>query len=170
MNDLARLAADVGAALRGSGTMLATAESCTGGWIAQAVTSIAGSSEWFERGFVTYSDESKVDLLGVSPKTLQTYGSVSEATAREMARGALERSRAAVSVAVTGIAGPGGGSKDKPVGLVCFAWGMRDGERLESCHTQLPGDREAVRHRSVAIALEGVVRLLRQAAGAAHGA
>jgi len=186
MDDLERLAAEVGTALKKRRAMLATAESCTGGWIAQAVTSIPGRSEWFDRGFVTYSDESKVDMLGVSQDTLQAQGAVSEATAREMARGALRHSRASVSVAVTGIAGPAGGSRDKPVGLVCFAWAMLESgelagkhatvsseggmessagaapprENVQSCRVHLTGDREAVRRRSVAIALEGVVRRL----------
>ena len=142
--------------------MLATAESCTGGWVAQAVTSIAGSSKWFERGFVTYSNAAKHEVLGVAKKTLKRFGAVSEETAREMARGALARSRASVALAVTGIAGPGGGSADKPVGTVCFAWaGRRAGVRSET--RRFRGGREAVRRRSVVRALEGVLEFLQGA-------
>src|SRR5687768_7710588 len=105
--------------------MLVTAESCTGGWVAQAVTSVAGSSDWFERGFVTYSNDAKHDLLGVRKKTLDAHGAVSEETAREMAQGALARSKGTLAVAITGVAGPGGGSREKPVGMVCFAWSSK---------------------------------------------
>lgn len=149
----------VGRRLKRAGTMLATAESCTGGWVAQSVTAIAGSSAWFERGFVTYSNAAKRELLGVSKKTLRKFGAVSEPTAREMARGARARSRAGVAVAVTGIAGPGGGSAAKPVGTVCFAWaGRRGGVRSET--RRFRGGREAVRRRSVIRALEGVLETL----------
>jgi len=158
MDELESLAAAVGAALKARAAMLATAESCTGGWVAQAVTAIAGSSEWFERGFVTYSNDAKVELLDVNPATLATHGAVSEATAREMARGALARSRATQAVAITGIAGPGGGTADKPVGTVCFAWASRDPASVASERHQLPGDRTAIRRRAVVIALEGVAR------------
>jgi nicotinamide-nucleotide amidase len=142
--------------------MLATAESCTGGWVAQAVTSVAGSSKWFERGFVTYSNAAKHEVLGVSNKTLKKFGAVSEETAREMARGALARSRASVALAVTGIAGPGGGSAGKPVGTVCFAWaGRRAGVRSET--RRFRGGRAAVRRQSVVRALEGVMQFLQGA-------
>ncbi len=156
---LGPLARRVGARLRERGLVLATAESCTGGWIAQAVTSIAGSSEWFERGFVTYSNESKKELLGVRSATLARHGAVSEATAKEMAAGALRRSRAQVAVAVTGIAGPGGGTKRKPVGMVCFAWAEKKGG-AKSATRRFAGGREAVRRRSVAFALQGVLERL----------
>jgi len=119
---LTTLATLVGARLKAKGLKLATAESCTGGWVAQAVTSVSGSSEWFDRGFVTYSNQAKCEMLGVRPETLAAHGAVSEPTAREMAAGALEHSVAGVSVAVTGVAGPTGGSPQKPVGMVCFAW------------------------------------------------
>jgi len=122
MPSLASLARRVGSRLKRRRLKLATAESCTGGWIAQAVTSVAGSSEWFERGFVTYSNEAKKEMLGVRAATLSRHGAVSEETAREMAAGALKRSEAHVALAVTGIAGPGGGTRKKPVGMVCFAW------------------------------------------------
>jgi nicotinamide-nucleotide amidase len=113
-----KLSRTVGERLKAAGAMLVTAESCTGGWVAQALTSVAGSSEWFERGFVTYSDDAKRELLGVRAETLSQHGAVSEETAREMARGALERSRGTLALAVTGVAGPGGGSAEKPVGMV----------------------------------------------------
>src|SRR5262245_38193992 len=122
---LESLARRVGASLKKRKLKLATAESCTGGWISQAVTSVAGSSAWFDRGFVTYSNEAKKELLGVRARTLLRRGAVSRETAKEMASGALERSRAQVAVAVTGIAGPGGGTREKPVGTVCFAWARK---------------------------------------------
>ena len=152
------LALQVGAALREHGMMLVTAESCTGGGVAQAVTRISGSSAWFDRGFVTYSNASKEEMLGVSPDTLEAHGAVSEETAREMAEGALEYSRAQVAVAVSGIAGPTGGTPEKPVGTVWFAWATRDSVRT-ACH-HLAGDRDAIRTRSERIALQGVVNLL----------
>jgi nicotinamide-nucleotide amidase len=136
--------------------MLATAESCTGGWVAQAVTSISGSSAWFERGFVTYSDAAKRELLGVSAATLDRCGAVSEETAREMALGALAASRAGLAVAVTGVAGPTGGTPTKPVGMVCFAWAWKDG-RVDAVTKRFAGDREEVRRQSVACALQGVL-------------
>jgi nicotinamide-nucleotide amidase len=152
------LAKAIGERLRSAGEELVTAESCTGGWVAQVVTAVAGSSEWFERGFVTYSNASKQELLGVRGETLARHGAVSEETAREMALGALGRSKAGVAVAVTGIAGPSGGSPDKPVGTVCFAWADRRGARSETRH--FSGDRDSVRRQSVVHALEGVLRTL----------
>jgi nicotinamide-nucleotide amidase len=156
MPSLAGLARRVGARLKKRGLRLAAAESCTGGWIAQAITSIPGSSEWFERGFVTYSNEAKREMLGVRGATLSRHGAVSEATAREMAGGALKRSRAQVAVAVTGIAGPGGGTRTKPVGMVCFAWARRRGAP-ESATRRFKGGRESVRRRSVVAALQGLL-------------
>jgi nicotinamide-nucleotide amidase len=138
--------------------MLVTAESCTGGWVAQAITSVAGSSEWFERGFVTYSDDSKQELLGVRNETLARHGAVSEETAREMAQGALARSKGTVALAVTGVAGPGGGSATKPVGMVCFAWAGK--HTVQSETRRFSGDRESVRKQSVIRALEGVLEEL----------
>lgn len=135
-----------------------TAESCTGGGIAYAVTSIAGSSDWFERGYVTYSNASKQALLGVPAATLRRHGAVSESTARAMARGALRRGRGTVAVAVTGIAGPGGAVPGKPVGTVCFAWAR--GARLRSETRRFRGGRAAVRRRSVLHALRGVLACL----------
>jgi nicotinamide-nucleotide amidase len=153
------LAAKVGAALKSDGMMLATAESCTGGGIAQAVTSVSGSSAWFERGFVTYSNLSKQQMLGVQEATLIAYGAVSEAVVREMAEGALRYSTAQVALAVSGIAGPDGGTPDKPVGTVWFAWALVGG-RTEALRYRLSGDRHQVRTQSVRIALQGVLDLL----------
>jgi nicotinamide-nucleotide amidase len=146
------------AALRDNGWMLATAESCTGGMIAAACTDLAGSSEWFERGFVTYSDEAKTELLGVDAALIKANGAVSEVVARAMAFGAVRHSRARVSVAVTGIAGPTGGSKDKPVGTVWFGF-MVDG-RLTSETRRFDGDRAAVRRASVTHACDGLLMRL----------
>jgi len=139
--------------------MLATAESCTGGWIAEAVTMVPGSSEWFERGFVTYTYISKREMLGVKEATLEKRGAVAEEVVREMAEGALARSHAQVVVAVSGVAGPGGGTPDKPVGTVCFAWALKGG-RPRSETRRFAGDREAVRRLSVEHALKGVLAAL----------
>lgn len=152
------LARKIGERLKASHQVLVTAESCTGGWAAQAVTSIAGSSDWFERGFVTYSNDAKHELLGVAEGTLKKHGAVSEETAREMALGALARSKGTVALAVTGIAGPAGGSAGKPVGTVCFAWAAKGRARSETRHFE--GDRESVRRQSVVRALEGVLQYL----------
>ena len=156
---LSALATQVGARLKAQGLMLATAESCTGGWVAQAVTAISGSSDWFERGFVTYADAAKREMLGVSADTLARHGAVSEQTARAMAAGALAHSSAQVAVAVTGIAGPTGGSPEKPVGTVCFAWSRKDAV-LRAQTRRFEGDRESVRRQSGVGALEGVLALL----------
>jgi nicotinamide-nucleotide amidase len=162
---LARLAVLAGARLKDRAARLVTAESCTGGWVAQAVTAVSGSSEWFERGFVTYSNDAKRELLGVREDTLARFGAVSEETAREMARGALEHSRGTIAVAITGIAGPTGGTPAKPVGMVCFAWAQEARLRSETRHYS--GDREAVRRQSVIRALQGVLEALD--AGAPQG-
>ncbi|MBI5918484.1 MAG: nicotinamide-nucleotide amidohydrolase family protein [Nitrosomonadales bacterium] len=155
------LSARVGGLLRSHGMMLATAESCTGGAVAAAVTDIAGSSAWFERGFVTYANAAKLEMLGVAQATLDQHGAVSEATVREMVAGALQHSRAHIALAVSGIAGPGGGSPDKPVGTVWFAWGARHGAVHARIH-HLSGNRAEVRAQSVRIALQGVLELLGQ--------
>ena len=153
------LAREVGDRLKSARTMVATAESCTGGWAAQALTAVPGSSEWFERGFVTYSNDAKREMLGVGADTLARYGAVSEETVREMALGALANSRARLSIAITGVAGPSGGTPAKPVGTVCLAWAVRDGPlRSETRH--FAGDRENVRRQSVIRALEGLLELL----------
>lgn len=157
--ELEQLAGQVGEGLQHQGLMLATAESCTGGWIAQAVTAIAGSSQWFERGFVTYSNTAKQEMLGVQAETLQRYGAVSEPTVCEMAEGVLKHSRAHISVAVSGIAGPGGATPGKPVGTVCLAWAQA-GRATCSGTEYFSGDREAVRRAAVLAALRSVLAAL----------
>lgn len=149
------IAEEAGRVLAGRGWLVTTAESCTGGWIGQALTMIPGSSRWFDRGFVTYSNDAKQSMLGVRQQTLSSAGAVSEQTVREMALGAIARSRADVAVAVSGVAGPDGGSDEKPVGTVWIAWATREG----GCTAQrfvFPGDRDGVRRQSVMRALEGV--------------
>jgi nicotinamide-nucleotide amidase len=155
-------AEQVGKRLKASGGMIVTAESCTGGWVAQELTAIAGSSAWFDRGFVTYSNEAKQEMLGVRADTLRQHGAVSEETAREMAQGALGRSRGTVALSITGIAGPTGGTAEKPVGTVCFGWATKQGAMLAE-RKHFPGDREAVRRQSVEYSLAGVLRLLDEA-------
>lgn len=150
------LAATIGGELRGAKLMLTAAESCTGGWVARVLTSVPGSSDWFERGFVTYSNVAKSEMLGVPRDVLERHGAVSEPTVRAMADGALAHSRAQVAVAITGIAGPTGGTPDKPVGTVWFAWARTEHPTYTACH-RLDGDREAVRRQSVAVALEGLL-------------
>ena len=142
--------------LRARGERLATAESCTGGLIAAACTDLAGSSDWFERGFVTYSNDAKTELLGVDAALIAAHGAVSEPVALAMAAGAMVHSRADWAVAVTGIAGPGGGSAEKPVGLVWLAW-CRRGEAPRAERHVFPGDRAAVRGATVARALQGLI-------------
>ena len=144
--------------LAGRGWTLATAESCTGGWIAKCCTDQPGSSAWFERGFVSYSDAAKHDALGVDAQVLQFAGAVSEAVVRQMAAGALAHSAADVALAVTGIAGPDGGSEDKPVGTVWFAWDVAG--TVESECMVFAGDRDAVRRQTVAHALDGLAARL----------
>ncbi len=163
---MADLAARLGAALRQAGLTVTSAESCTGGWIAKRLTDVAGSSAWFERGFVTYSNAAKCELLGVGAATVAAHGAVSREVVLEMAAGALARSRADLAVAVTGIAGPEGGTADKPVGTVWLAWARRDGE-VQATRRRFSGDRENVRRAAVQAALEGLLRL---AAGPAPGA
>ncbi len=156
---LYRLAEEVGAELKRRSLMLATAESCTGGWVSEAVTMVPGSSDWFERGFVTYTYISKREMLGVKEATLARHGAVSEEVVREMVEGALARSHAQVAVAVSGVAGPSGGTPDKPVGMVCFAWAMKGGAPRSEAK-RFSGDREAVRRNSVEHALRGVLAAL----------
>jgi len=158
--DLTALLAPLAAGLRARRAMLATAESCTGGLIAGACTDLAGSSDWFERGVVTYSNRAKQELLGVPEPVLAAHGAVSEPVARAMAEGLLARAPVAITVAVTGVAGPGGGSAEKPVGLVWLAWAWRaaDGSvQAEAVRQVFPGDRAAVRAATVACALQGVL-------------
>ncbi len=153
------LAAQVGSVLKANGLMLVTAESCTGGGVAQAITEVAGSSFWFERGFITYSNVSKQQMLGVRESTLEQHGAVSEMTALEMVAGALWHSSAQIALAVSGIAGPGGGTEEKPVGTVWFAWGLKSGEVIASRH-HIPGSRAEVRASAVRIALQGVLEMM----------
>ncbi|HSV47891.1 MAG TPA: CinA family protein [Ramlibacter sp.] len=163
MNDArtpAQLCERLAALLTGKGWMLASAESCTGGLIAAACTDRAGSSDWFERGFVSYSNAAKTELLGVDPALIAAHGAVSEVVARAMAFGAVRHSQARVGMAVTGIAGPGGGSQDKPVGSVWFGFCI-DG-RLASELRVFAGDRQAVRAATVQHALARLVELLEQ--------
>lgn len=156
---LYRLAVEVGEALKARGLMLATAESCTGGWVGEAVTAVSGSSRWYERGFITYANEAKQEMLGVAAQTLQQYGAVSEPTVREMVAGALARSHAQVALAISGIAGPDGGSPEKPVGMVCLAWGVKGGAIVsETC--RFDGDRREIRRQAVEAALRGVLGCL----------
>ncbi len=156
--EIESLVAALAAGLASRGAMLATAESCTGGWIAKVLTDRAGSSAWFDRGFVTYSNAAKQEMLGVAAETLGRHGAVSRETVLEMAGGALARSAATFSVAVSGIAGPGGGTPDKPVGTVWLAWGTPGGADAE--RVCFAGDREAVRRQTVVHALRGLLTRL----------
>ena len=156
---LADLSRRVGAALKQAALTLATAESCTGGWVAQVVTHTAGSSEWFDCGFISYSNKAKGALLGVPVEVIRRSGAVSEETAAAMAAGAVERSQAGVSLAITGIAGPTGGSPDKPVATVCFGWCFR-GETPTVDRRHFHGDRESVRYQALVFALEELLARL----------
>ncbi|OJW42520.1 CinA family protein [Thiobacillus sp. 65-1402] len=157
--ELQQLAAELGDRLRARGWMLATAESCTGGWVGQLLTALPGSSQWYERGFITYANAAKIEMLGVPTETLDQYGAVSEETASAMAAGALAHSHAQATLAISGIAGPGGGTPQKPVGLVCYGWALEDGTLMSST-CRLDGDREEIRSRAVAAALRGLIDLL----------
>lgn len=160
-SDLARLATRVGRHLLERGQHLAIAESCTGGWIGKVLTDIAGSSDWFSEGFVTYSNEAKHLRLGVSKQVLLRHGAVSRATAIAMARGALLRAKTTIAIAVTGIAGPGGAVPGKPVGTVWLAWATRSGQQVKvaTVRKEFRGDRESVRRKTVRAALEGLLNL-----------
>jgi nicotinamide-nucleotide amidase len=155
---LPALCGQLAAVLKARGAMLATAESCTGGLIAAACTDLSGSSEWFERGFVTYSNAAKIELLGVDPALIERHGAVSEVVARAMAFGATRHSQAQVGVAVTGVAGPTGGSAEKPVGTVWFGFCIDGALTSEPRH--FPGDRAAVRAATVVHALQRLLELL----------
>lgn len=156
---LFELAEQVGKALKTRAMMLATAESCTGGWVGEAVTAVPGSSDWFDRGFITYSNEAKQEMLGVSAATLEMHGAVSEQTVREMASGALKNSRAQAALAISGIAGPGGGTAEKPVGTVWIAWAFAKGA-VASEKRVFAGDRREVRQQAVERALHGLLECL----------
>jgi nicotinamide-nucleotide amidase len=151
-NSFAKLSQEVGRVLLVNGLMLATAESCTGGWVAQVVTQTSGSSQWFDRGFVTYTNQAKQEMLGVLPDILQRYGAVSEQTVQAMATGALKNSRAHIALAISGVAGPTGGTAEKPVGMVCFAWAGANFP-TQSATQYFSGDRAAVRRQAVHYAL-----------------
>jgi nicotinamide-nucleotide amidase len=157
--ELVTLADHLGHDLKQAGRSVATAESCTGGWLGEVLTSVPGSSLWYERGFISYSNMSKREMLGVKTETLARHGAVSEPTARAMAEGALAHSHADLTVAITGIAGPAGGTPEKPVGTVCFAWAARK-QPTQSRTQRFTGDREAVRRQAVIAALEGLSALL----------
>ena len=159
MSEIDQLLVSLADSLKRKGWMLATAESCTGGWIAKSCTDLAGSSVWFERGFVTYSNEAKQSMLGVKAATLEQFGAVSEPVVCEMAVGALQHSLAQVALSVGGIAGPGGGTLSKPVGTVCFGWACANG-RVKTRTEHFSGDRESIRIQSVRYAFDGLSDLL----------
>ena len=160
IDEIKQLVIELGQALKRVEWKCVTAESCTGGGLAYWITAVPGSSDWFDRGFITYSNLSKQELVGVSADTLDRYGAVSAETAREMAEGALQRSQAQVSVAITGIAGPDGGSKDKPVGTVWIAVAGIDSE-TKAIHSVFSGDRQQIRLQSMAVALQALMPLLK---------
>jgi len=155
--ELYQLVAQVADHLRLKRLVVVTAESCTGGWLAKVLTDTAGSSMWFDRGFVTYSDASKIDLLGVSPAILNSWGAVSEQAAKEMAEGARRRGAGNLAVSISGIAGPNGGSPQKPVGTVWFAWSHSD-HGIVVAHRRFEGDRASVRRQAVMTALKGILQ------------
>ncbi len=157
--ELHQLAAELGEKLSARGWMLATAESCTGGWVGQLLTALPGCSHWYERGFITYANAAKIEMLDVPEEVLATHGAVSEQTAAAMAAGALKHSHAQATLAISGIAGPGGGTRQKPVGLVCYGWALADGTVMSST-CRLDGDREEIRSRAVAAALRGLIDLI----------
>jgi len=162
---LAALSHEIGLIFSARKFLIATAESCTGGWAAEVITHTPGSSAWFERGFVTYANAAKTDMLGVLMHTIETYGAVSVETAAEMASGALLHSKATISLAITGIAGPSGGSAEKPVGTVCFGWCAKDPAgaiQVPSCERRLfDGNRESIRRQAVICGLSGLIERAR---------
>jgi nicotinamide-nucleotide amidase len=149
----------VGSKLKEKKEMLATAESCTGGWVGEVITSVPGTSHWYDRGFITYSNAAKREMLGVSTDTLTRFGAVSEQTARSMVEGALQNSQARYALSITGIAGPEGGTPEKPVGYVCFAWGGHNRETVSEC-VRFDGDRQQVRLQAVQHSLDSLVRFI----------
>ena len=158
-DDLTAIARVLGRHALAADAAVVTAESCTGGWVAKLLTDIPGCSAWFDRGFVTYTNESKQEMLSVQAATLETYGVVSKQTVSEMALGALANSRGSIAIAISGIAGPDGAVPGKPVGMVCFAWAKQGGV-LNTCCEQFSGDREQVRRQAVAFALNGILELI----------
>ncbi|EHP39128.1 competence-damage protein [Cupriavidus basilensis OR16] len=159
---LDQLAVQVGISLNEKSLLLATAESCTGGLVAAAITDVSGSSGWFERGFVTYSNEAKSTMLGVPAKLIRDHGAVSEEVARAMAEGALLNSRAQVALSITGVAGPTGGTPEKPVGMVCFGWSNRITTKMET--QRFRGDRQQIRRQAAEYAIRGLLELVRNEA------
>lgn len=163
MSMLLELSETLGQALQARGWQLALAESCTGGMVAQSVTAIAGSSAWFDRGFVTYSNAAKNEMLGVPNTLIDEFGAVSEPVAEAMALGALQRSQAQLSAAITGIAGPGGGSPHKPVGTVCFAWAYRENDGTHETTVvetrYFEGDRADIREQAASYSLAGLLKI-----------
>lgn len=158
-SELKQLAEALGVKLQARQWSVATAESCTGGLVGQLLTVLPGCSGWFERGFITYSNVSKQEMLGVPAATLEAFGAVSEETAGAMAKGALAHSHAHASLSITGIAGPDGGTPEKPVGMVCYGWALTDGTLLSST-CRLSGDREEIRTRAAAAAIRGLIELI----------
>ena len=159
--DIQQTALELSKVLLKKNICLSSAESCTGGWIAKIATDIDGSSQWFDCSIVTYSNQSKINLLGVSSKTLDDYGAVSQPVVKEMVLGLLDRSNVGIGVSVSGIAGPGGGAVSKPVGTVWIAWAT-PGHMVEAIKYQFDGDREQVRLQAVDAAMKGVIRILSQ--------
>ena len=159
MNEVNQVVGELAASLLAKGWRMVTAESCTGGWISKCCTDLAGSSNWFECGYVTYSDNAKARTLNVDRSALQRHGAVSDAVAQQMAKGASRAAGVEAALAVTGIAGPDGGSKEKPVGTVWFAWDIQ-GRATSSERVQFKGNRESVRHQSVLHALRGLLQRL----------
>ena len=161
MANLTTLATKLGAALKARGYMLALAESCTGGMVAEVITSVAGSSAWFDRGFVTYSNQAKIDMLGVSTQTLETFGAVSEQIAAEMAVGALKHSQTQIAGSITGIAGPDGGTADKPVGTVCFAWAETNQPTI-TMTKNFDGNRGEIRQQATSFLMRQLIDQLKK--------
>jgi len=162
--DLTKIVEQLAESLMKNTKLMSVAESCTGGWVAKVLTDLAGSSDWFERGFVTYSNRAKHEMLGVAEATLQEFGAVSEETVCEMAVGAILNSHADFSLSISGIAGPGGGSEDKPVGLVWFAWAEKNNGSAEVMLSEkkiFAGDRDAVRHQAVIHSLTQLLGLIK---------
>lgn len=158
--DIAELVGQLASQLLGNGLKIATVESCTGGRVASVLTDLAGSSDWFDRGFVTYSNQSKIEMVGVRAETLELEGAVSEQVAIEMAEGGVLHSEADCALSITGVAGPGGGSPEKPVGMVCFAWaGLSAGTQVKTAYFQ--GTRSQIRQQSVACAVQHSIRLFK---------
>ena len=166
--DITQIVEQLAESLIQNNKRLTVAESCTGGWVAKVLTDLAGSSVWFERGFVTYSNEAKQEMLGVNTSTLETHGAVSQETVNEMALGALKNSHADFSLSVSGIAGPGGGSTEKPVGLVWFSWAVKENDRLNILASEkqvFNGDRESVREQAIEYVLTELVKFIERIAG-----